>query len=614
MSYLDLTRLNFKGYFQADVSTINNSVRNYEIANTKAPTTNTGWNPVGTGTFRLLNCAITGGSIDGVPVTAPDPGIGVTLENAAMRVAGKMVDLDPQQQMVSQIWGMKVRLAIGANMTVLNGEYLPAPFINLWTRQQTSLDSDQPSGAVYQSILHNVNWKALGESALLKAMQAASPLGYLSMNMNVFGFSYTTDTTNPRFAMGQVFGSIGPYHPDEPKHFVAGRQMISNQSEVFNDFTCLDHPHRHMITADLGNALIMTDASGSLAASNDLSLAVYKTPSPGILTSVTPDQVEIIGTITQTQYMQPNWLGQTAGILDFDYSANAWLVSNIGTHSLLLLTPQTDSAGNPGYAVQVQESLNGLYVRADNFVFRLNPGESTEAELIATQYGARLANSAITIQGTPTARPGFKPPTAGAVSMPATVTTNHQGKALLKISAAATGPGNPRGYIDGQVYEIDYQLSNLPTGYVSNDWNTISLLAFDLTTIPAAPTWYQDIQPILTQYGNLYPIMGKHLVDLGNYASVVQHLAILKLAFSLPIEDPNHMPVTRDLSANKRAMILKWIDHPGADGLPLLGTPPLVQTASAAAPQAPEHGDGVNGKVIPMDKIIARRNAERSKP
>ena len=31
MSYLDYPRLNFKGYFQADVSTVNNRVDNYNI-------------------------------------------------------------------------------------------------------------------------------------------------------------------------------------------------------------------------------------------------------------------------------------------------------------------------------------------------------------------------------------------------------------------------------------------------------------------------------------------------------------------------------------------------------------------------------------------------------
>ena len=60
-----------------------------------------------------------------------------------------------------------------------------------------------------------------------------------------------------------------------------------------------------------------------------------------------------------------------------------------------------------------------------------------------------------------------------------------------------------------------------------------------------------DIEPLLVQYGNLYPIMGKYVVDLRDYGSVVSRVKVLRLAFSLPVEDPNHMPVTRDMG-NRR--------------------------------------------------------------
>src|SRR6185503_14329525 len=128
---------------------------------------------------------------------------------------------------------------------------------------------------------------------------------------------------------------------------------------------------------------------------------------------------------------------------------------------------------------------------------------------------------------------------------------------------------NPRGYIAGQLYGIDYQLADQPAGYLSNVMNYISVLVFDNKVVPEKPTWYQDIQPLFTQYGNLYPIMSKYVVDLNNYDSVVERISILKLAFSLPIGDPNHMPVTRDLSAGDRDTILKWLSNP------LLGSPPI---------------------------------------
>ena len=116
------------------------------------------------------------------------------------------------------------------------------------------------------------------------------------------------------------------------------------------------------------------------------------------------------------------------------------------------------------------------------------------------------------------------------------------------------------------------------------------MLAWDAFVEPDTPTWYRDIQPILQQYGNLYPIMSRHLVDLGDYGSVTQHRSLLDLAFSLPVSDPNYMPVTRDLSAAKRDTILKWLRTEGPDGRPLKGssvdTPPREVTAPAAAEAA----------------------------
>ena len=56
------------------------------------------------------------------------------------------------------------------------------------------------------------------------------------------------------------------------------------------------------------------------------------------------------------------------------------------------------------------------------------------------------------------------------------------------------------------------------------------------------------MQPILTQFGNLYPIMSQGLFDMADPAEVKRNVHLLRLAFGLDIGDPNYMPVTRDLS------------------------------------------------------------------
>jgi hypothetical protein len=45
------------------------------------------------------------------------------------------------------------------------------------------------------------------------------------------------------------------------------------------------------------------------------------------------------------------------------------------------------------WQVLIQESLGGLYARADQYVYRLNPGESAEMRFYATRYGSPIASS-----------------------------------------------------------------------------------------------------------------------------------------------------------------------------------------------------------------------------
>lgn len=628
MSYLDSPRLNFKGYFQADVSTVNNKVDNYDIETFDPKNqelhpdySKTGnWNPVGTGIFRLIDCRVTGGCLDGRALASTDPVMGMLLENAEQRVSGKLVDLDPQQQMVSQIWGMKVRLAQGNNLALFDGEYEPAAFINLWERQQNiSAPDDQTLAAVYQSILRNVHWHGHGGSALLEALQQASAEGGLSINMNVYG--YGRDPNIPRYTLGHVVGSIGPYRPEEPKHFVLGRQMIvaDDVSDVYSFAAKVDEK-KHIVSADFGNSLQIINADGGLVDIGPLTLAICKNQTPGVLAQIAQDQVEILG---ELNYQQADWYAQTAGIQEFDYSANPWAVANINSYPLLLLgTP-----ANGAYPVKIQESLDGLYVRADNFVCRINPGEKAEVDLYASCYGQPLPQADVSVYRNKgmigvTGTDGDKPvpvtcvPT-DAISYPTQVKTDPHGKAVLEIRAAAEGPGNPRGYIDGQLYGIGYSLVDQPQNYIANSWNFISTLIFDLTEVPEQPTWYRDIQPIFKQFGNLYPIMSKHLVDLGNYDSVIKHLKILDLAFSLPVENPNYMPVTRDLSDQKREMILKWMRSPGEGGLPLLGQPEQLKAAPRALSttmQAPLELEPMQrgGKTEILLQFAANQQADRS--
>lgn len=606
MSYLDSPRIHFRGWFQADVSTINNDVRFYQndsfVPEYQNLNTNGSWNPKGTGIFRILDCSITGGFLNGRSLTTPadDSAIGLTLQNATDRAPGKLVDLDPQQQMVSEIWGMQIRLADPTSQALFEGDFAAAPFTNLWQRQQTGPATDQQLCAYYQSVLKNVVWADSLDSPLLDALKAATQDGWLSINFNVFGFG--RDPSQPRYTMGHVVGTIGPYYTGEPEQFVVGRQMITYAPNWpvpdtnVNSLQAKLAADGDSLTADFGNTFPIIDSTGAPFSVGMVQLGVLRTNPPGRITTVDQSEVVLIG---EVPYMSETWYTETAGVQTFDLSQNADAKRLLPTCSLVLVTPV---AGQTTYNVLLQESIEGLYVRADNFVYRINPGETQQVNFYATQFGHPMGQATInlsTVVGfmggsgggatiTPPPRPAAAIPDintpADALTYNDSVVTDGYGRAVLDMTTSADGPQNPRGYIEGQLYGIGYQISDQPPGYISNPMNYVSVLAYDKKVVPDKPTWYQDIQPLFTQYGNLYPIMSKYVVDLNNYEAVVQRTSILYLAFSLPLEDANHMPVTRDLGAGARDTILKWLSTPGPDGRPLLGTPPV----SVPAPSTPK--------------------------
>lgn len=647
VSYLDSPRLHFAGWFQADVSTINNDVRFYQnasfVAEYQQLEQNGSWNPEGTGVFRFLDCIVTGGFLNGRQVTtdADDPVISMTVQNAADRAPGKLVDLDPQQQMVSQIWGMQVRLVDSGTKTRFRGEYKPAAFTNLWQRQKEGVRRDQQLAACYQSVLDEVVWFDLSDSPLLKELQAATEAARLSIEFNLYG--YGRDSSIPRYTMGRVAGTIGPYFKGEPKHFVQGRQMVAvapnftQPAGGINNLQGKLAQDQQSVTFDFGNTFPIQKADSGLMDIGKVLAGVLKTNPDSVPSKVTTDGVVLIGEVL---YLPENWYRQSAGVQSFDLSSNAAARELIETCPLVLLTPLPDAGG---YKVLLQESVGGLYVRADSNVFRIDPGETQSVDFYASRFGLPLKNVTIRIastQGfmggsgagdtvTPAPHPTATIPTIGIPAdylryLPSIV-TDGGGHASLAITASDSGPGKPRGYISGQLYGIGYQLADKPAGYVSNPLNYVSILAFSTKRVPDIPTWYRDIQQLFTQYGNLYPIMGRYVVDLRDYHSVVSRIEVLDLAFSLPINDPNHMPVTRDLGASDRATILKWLRTKGHDGLPPLGIPsespavpqPTVSdelAASKAGDLLPGQGAGKTAVILQLERTGKIPTAKDQEP
>lgn len=578
MSYLNALRLHFAGQFQSNVSTVNNDPGHFDNATFKMRYQNmegngmvppNGWfNPQGDAAFRLLGCTVNSAWMPSGQVTSSDPVLAYIVADSDGRVPAKLVDLDPEQQLVSEIWGLTVRIADGTGSTLMQGDFEPAAFMDIWDRATGSGSGDIGAGAAYQSVLSNLQWGDVSVSPFLCALQQAAESGVLSIKFNVDGLNM--DFTSPNFMCGRIAGTIGPAAIGEPQHLVIGRQFMASAASGGNFFTPVGQinfcaavvdSQASCIYLDLGNALSTTAPGAGLNDLGDLTLSV---DNRGTTTA--------LGTIPATGtggYAGDGWYEQTAGVVALPLTAAQ--LQAVAASPLAL-------TGNSG--ITISEWSNGAFVRADGFVHRLSPGASIEIPVYAMQWGQPLVGASLSfaldsaqlqtntnsfpyVSASP---PVATPATALTFSATAPTPTDESGMALLALSTS--DPGTPRWFNNGADYGIDGQVYGIQPSFTDasmnvgpvNQWNFISFLLWSGYT-PASPVTWTDVQPIFQQYANLYPVMIRFL-NMADYDSVKAHAGLLSLAFGLDVSDPNSMPVTRDLSPAKRAAILAWLQNP----------------------------------------------------
>jgi hypothetical protein len=592
MSYLNSLRLHFAGKFQAAPSTVNNDPLHFNNqtfqpsfqepqTGNKPSQLNGWWNPGGDAAWRLIACKVTSAFVDNNPVPEGDPVSGCLIADSDLTVSAKLVDLDPEQQTVSEVWGMQVRICRPDGVNLLRGFYKTAAFIDIWDRAPGG--GDLIAGAAYTSVLHGLEWGPIdGSEFLTKLRDASAESGKLSIKFNVDG--YNMDPKSADFTRGRIVGSIGPALPDEPDHLTIGRHFMAVATGGGNFFVpqgkinfcpAVVNAGEGKIYVDLGNSLPTTVSGGPISPLGTLSL--------GYLGATT-------ATIDTIPYLQENWYQTTAGVASVPASRKLTgeEIEKISANPLVLTL--TDANGNTQGGIN--EPADGLYARADQFVFRAAPGDTVEARIYATRYGqcypgARIVNILDPSQLQPSSPLG-PAPTVGApesaLDFEARVITDKNGCARVPIRIS--DPGNPRQFIDGQVYGIRPLLEET-LAYGTNDtynpWDFISLLAFSRFEAASPLVWYGPVQSIFEQYANLYPVM-KRFLNMTDYDSVCENVKLLLLVFGLPLDDPNSMPVTRDLSPAKRAAIVRWLSEPGPDGKPLKGIAPKTPIAAAAAP------------------------------
>jgi hypothetical protein len=411
---------------------------------------------------------------------------------------------------------------------------------------------------------------------------------------------------------GRLVGTIGPSSAAEPRHLVLGRQFMAQASGKGNFFVPLGginflagrvDERTSSVFLDLGNAITTSAPGGALNDLGDLSLGVY---SPLATPGNPAGSVLPLATIPSQGpggYATSGWYDRTAGVVVLRLTS-AQIAAVRGAPLVL--------SSASGSSALISEWTSGAFVRADNFVYRMSPGDNTRVAVYATQWGRPLAGTKVAftadasqLQPGNYVNPNQVPPVATpsqALEFNASATTDETGKAFM--AASASDPGNPRQFIDGQVYGVRPALADPQYTGPDNQWNFVSFLLWDAFNPPQPLSWYGAMQPIFQQYANLYPVMQRFL-DLSSYEQVCANVPLLQLAFGLDPTNPNSMPVTRDLSPAKRMAILAFLANP------ILGTPPTVAksapAATPAAAPAPSRGRGGKAEAAARRVIVTRK-------
>ncbi|MBP2326611.1 hypothetical protein JOF56_006996 [Kibdelosporangium banguiense] len=578
MSYLDLPRVIFDGDFQADVSTVNNDVRNFDIDTFDPGSADRAWNPTGSAAFRLLNCRVRDAPGEREEAGAKeDPVLTAVIAGSVDRVSAKIVDLDPQWQLSSALWGLRVELRADENL-ILAGDFEPASFRDIWFPPVFGTQRPRPT-ARFQSVLHNIVWARPGVSRIADRLREASTGGKLSIRLMTFAFN--GNVSSPRFTIGSVVGAIGPYRPDEPHTFVTGRRFApivdqnGTNSAGVNYFDGVVRSGKQLVV-DLANALPILDDKGTVVDQGELRFGVL----PDSATDQGATVVEGVGFTAlgdPLPYRDPGWLLDTGGIATIAIPPRV----DIAARPLALLR-----ANAADHTVVVRETLDGWLVRADKHIHRAESGDTLKTRVHVARFGRPAPRAEVTPLLLGPAKVGPLPPTgtpATAFTAERPERTDADGQTTLRVRCS--DPGTPRGYIDGQIYQMVLGIRGVDVDRLRhNPLEPITALVFDDYEIPAGPTWLDDVQPIFKQYANLYPIMSERLIRLDDYEAVREHRAILQFAFSRDIGDPNAMPVTRDLSRAKRRMILNWLalpDLPVGTGRPRPVSKPDTRVAEA---------------------------------
>lgn len=389
------------------------------------------------------------------------------------------------------------------------------------------------------------------------------------------------------FLYGKATGSVGPVEKFESTFFVRNRMMCPQPSWVSQlpakavpqltgnpcyfapFFTSADGKS---VVVNLGNSL-PTDVPGFTPWEEVLGELWLVALPKG---KISPNEATPLAQIPHDE----QFISQNAGFFSATLEED---VSDLPL-GILSVLPSGDKH------LLLAENKDGHYLRADQFVYRMNPGMSTTTEFPrgdtasvdihvlkfgqpvkdGTQITMTMMTETEALLYTPntlgtSGSNGIKnvsvpqdalkltpknPPDNPASGKPTSVTVN----SIATFNLSCTPPGNPRHYVDGQVYFLNYGFGDPSIGpfFIQNQNDLVSIQVYN-EKAEEAPA------DILAKWGRLYKIMN-FLTDEGKVKQIDRR-NMIKLLLEKPFTELQHMPVTRDMSEPQRAKIVSWINE-----------------------------------------------------
>ncbi|XP_013410453.1 uncharacterized protein LOC106173762 [Lingula anatina] len=596
-SYLGFPRLHFTGYFHSDPMTANNRLINHNMTRNRGPriqADSEGFNSVGTGNFMFYNAYVSGVCyMDGTCTSQDDEILGQSVEDWFDRAPAKLVDISPTCDTLSNIHGMKLQVG-----QIIRAALTPTPVQQMWLRCiETPNLSTFSAGAQFKSVLTNLTWLDRDpdfESRFLDELRETNPLA-LAVKFNLD--QYDSRVASDKFRLGRLVGTIGPHHPNDSIPFMRfTRQLQAGDSECTGPFChapfSIDHA-MNLLTIDVGNSF-RSSFNGSFNTQTLGRLYVGFQPALGESSEVDCNsQVVYAGEIN---YTTEYWYERTAGVVTLNLTetlSGKAIKEQLHVSPLVIFKYKKENGTLVCQKPVLVERHHGLTVGAMiTNTYRKEPGEAWSFHLFASKFGVPQPGVELSLnyggehcpmQICGPCTTGFSTPQS-ALSFPPFVVTDEGGFANIPLMAYDPMEGAPYPHV------VELQGSQLYLLFINMSFGGISDAAlfhfgarvFQIYHVPDTPTWYDHVLPTLEPYHNLFPVM-RSFVHLTDYHSVLENKDKMKAVLSLPIDDPHHMPTTRDLSKRKRKMLLDWLENP------ILGQPaPSIENLRTLLQQAME--------------------------